>query len=196
MSINPQPGDFGFATIAGHVGGWVSIGQALLRDACRFTHVFVVVFAIDSPEYPDGLVVEAMPGGARCRPLRDRLVPGYAYAGLELSADERRMVPSIARTFVPDLGGPDLSERGIGYSFLTYVVLALAQLHIPTPHLRAQVDRRATRICSQLADEFAFRLGVRLYADGRWRGDVTPGDIYYSTDPRVVMPAPASVDGA
>lgn len=191
MTINPQPGDFGFATIAGHVGGWVSIGQALLHDACRFTHVFIVVAAVDTTDHPDGLIIEALPGGARYAPLRPRLAPGYAYADLHLSDDERRMVPSIARTFVPDV-----SHRGIGYSFLTYVVLALAQLRIPTPHLRARADRRSTRICSQLADEFAFRLGVRLFDDGRWRGDVTPGDLYYRTDPRVVMPAPASVDGA
>jgi hypothetical protein len=196
---SPQAGDLGFATIAGHVGGWVNILQALLNDACRFTHVFEVVYPIGDKYYPDGLVQEAMPGGMRVRPLADRLTPGYAFATLDLTDAQRAMVPAVARSFMPSLGGVDGDERGPGYSWGTYLVLALAQYRITrwlTPGLQRMVDNRKRWICSQHADEFAIRLGLRLFTDLRWRGDVTPGDVYFRTDPRVIMPAPASVDGA
>lgn len=197
MSIvnpNPQPGDLGFTTIAGMVGGWVNIGQALVNDACRFDHVFVVVAAIGDENYPDGLIVEAMPSGARFRPLADRLGPGFAYATIDLTDEQRAMVPAIARGFVSARGG-----RGVGYSFGTYVVIGLAQYEVTrwaTPGLEHLVDSKGRLICSQLADELELRIGFHCFDDGRWRGNVTPGDLYYRFDPRVIQPAPASVDGA
>jgi hypothetical protein len=33
-------------------------------------------------------------------------------------------------------------------------------------------------ICSQLADTAAAEGGWHLFEDGRWPGDVTPGDLY------------------
>lgn len=199
MSVSPQAGDLGFTTIAGRVGGLIEVGQALLHDACRFTHVYVVVYPVGSPEYPDGLIQEAMPGGMRVRPLADRVGGGYAYARTPLSDAQRAMVPAVARSFMPDLGGVDGDARGPGYSFGTYVVLALAQYRVTrwsTPGLRRQIDRRGRLICSQHADEFEHRIGWRIFNDGRWRGDVTPGDLWYATDPRVIKPAPPAVDGA
>ena len=194
VNPNPQPGDAGFTTIAGLVGGAVNIGQAALHDACRFDHVFGVVYPIDHPEHPDGLVVEAMPSGARFRPLRDRLVPGFAYASVPLTDRQREMIPAIARGFVAARGG-----RGVPYSFVTYLELALAQYEITrwaTPGLRKLIDDHGHLICSQLVDEMWRRVGFQAFDDGRWRGDVTPGDIYYQFDPRVIQPAPPAVDGA
>jgi hypothetical protein len=194
MTIDPQPGDLGFATIAGHVGGWVNFGQAMLHDACRFTHVFVVVRATGGPGLPDGQIVEAMPRGARLRTLGDRLGPGYAYAHVDLTDEQREQVVAIAYSYTNARAG-----RGVGYSFGTYLALALGQYRITrwlTPGLRRIIDDRGRLICSQLADDLLERIGEHAFDDLRWRGDVTPADFYYRYDPRVIQPAPPSVDGA
>lgn len=194
VNVNPQPGDLGFATIAGMVGGGINLGQAALNDACRFTHVFPIVNAIGDEAYPDGRIVEAMPSGARFRPLADRLVPGFAYAAVPLTDEQRRMVPAIAEGFVAARGG-----RGVPYSFATYLALALAQYRITrwvTPGLEHVIDDHGHLICSQLSDELLLRVGYHCFTDGRWRGDVTTGDLFYRFDPRVIEPAPAAVDGA
>lgn len=194
VNVNPQPGDLGFTTIAGMVGGWVNIGQALINDACRFDHVYVVVHPIGHPNFPNGLIVEAMPSGARFHPLADRLGPGFAYAHVDLTDVQRAMVLAIAQGFVVARGG-----KGVGYSFGTYLAIGLAQhgaTRWVTPGLEHLIDDKGRLICSQLADELLLRVGYHCFDDGRWRGDVTPGDLYYRFDPRVIQPAPASVDGA
>jgi hypothetical protein len=207
MHHDPQAGDLGFATIAGHVGGWVSLGQMMLHDSCRFTHVFQVVFPVGDPDWPDGLIQEAMPDGMRIRPLAPRLVPGYAYRDLNLIDAQRAMVPAVARTFMPPLAGttartPDVWQtRGPGYSFASYLALALAQYRItraltPDQAVKRYIDRSGRFICSQHVDEFQHRLGNRIFDDGRWRGDATPGDLWYVRDPQIIEPAPAAVDGA
>lgn len=188
----------GFYTIAGHVGGAINLGQAMLDDGCRFSHAFIVVYPIDHPDYPDGLIQEAMPGGMRVRPLTDRLRPGYAYAPFPGQVDQDT-VRKVAQSFMPTLGGVSGREVGPGYSVGSYLALALAQYRVTrwlTPGLENLIDKHGRWICSQHADEFWHRLGYQLFTDGRWRGDVTPGDAYYATDPRVIKPAPPAVDGA
>jgi hypothetical protein len=192
MTVNPRPGDLGFVTIAGLVGGGINIGQALLHDACRFSHVFVVVYPVGDDIYPDGLIVEAMPEGARFQPLADRLGPGWAYADTGLTDDQRAMVPAIARSFVEARGG-----KGVPYSFATYLALALAQYGLTralAPGLEKIIDNRGHLICSQLSDELLTRCGMTVFT-GRWRGDVTPGDLYYRFDPRVIQPEPPAISG-
>lgn len=198
MRMTPQPGALGFSTIAGNVGGAINGAQALLHDACRFTHVFAVVYPVGHELYPDGLIQEAMPRGMRVRPLADRLGPGFAYAEYpgETSQD---VVRAVAQSFMPTLGGHDGKEVGPGYSYGSYLALALAQYRITrwlTPGLQEMIDKHGRFMCSQHGDEFWHRLGHQMFNDNRWRGDVTPGDAYYATDPRVIRPAPASVDGA
>lgn len=194
VNVNPQPGDLGFTTIGGFIGGPINIGMALVRDACRFDHVFVVVHAVGTPDFPDGLIIEAMPSGARLRTLADRLGPGFAYAPIPLTDEQRAMVPATARGFMAANNG-----RGVGYSFGSYLAIGLAQWPLTrwaTPGLEHIIDNRGRLICSQLADEFHLRLGFHEFDDQRWRGDVTPGDQFYRFDPRVIQPAPPSVDGA
>lgn len=191
MTVNPQPGDVGFATIAGAGGAVPMLGQVLLHDACRFDHVFWVVHPIGTPGFEDGMIVQAMPRGAEYRRLRPRLVPGFAYAGVPLTDDQRAMVPAIARTFTDARGG-----RGVGYSFLSYPALAAMQWHLPIPRLARYIGKSGKLICSQLVDEGLRRVGYHVFDDGRDRLDVTPGDLYYALDPRVIQPAPPAVDGA
>lgn len=207
MERSPRAGALGFSTIAGHVGGWVSWGQALLHDACRFTHVFQVVEPVGSRRWPDGLIQEAMPSGMRVRPLAPRLIPGYAFRDLELSDQQRSRVFEIACSFMPDLATHRDDQigtwrlRGPGYSFVSYAVLAMSQnaatrALTPDGMVKKYVDKSGRWICSQHADEFQRRLGNNLFTDGRWPKDVTPGDLWYATDPAIIKPAPPSVDGA
>lgn len=191
MTISPAPGDAGFSTIPGMPGKVPMWGQVLLRDACRFDHAFWVVNAVGDPDYPDGRIVQAMPCGAEYQPLAPRLTPGFAYAHIELSDDQRRMVPAIAEGFVQARGG-----RGIGYGWLSYPALAAINYKMPIPHLKAYIGNSGRLICSQLVDEGLRRVGYHVFNDGRWYLDVTPGDLYYALDPRVIEPAPAAVDGA
>jgi hypothetical protein len=194
MTIDPQPGDAGFATISGLVGEIPYRGQNWLHDACRFDHVFWVVNALGDEYFPDGRIVQAMPSGAEFQDLRPRLAPGFAFARVDLSAEQRAMVPAIAVGFVNANGG-----RGVAYSWGTYLAMALARFAVTrglVPGLRKIIENHGRLICSGLVDEGLRRVGYHCFDDGRWKLDVTPGDLYYALDPRVVQPAPASVDGA
>jgi hypothetical protein len=195
MTMDPQPGDAGFSTIAGAGGAVPYWGQALLHDGCRFDHVFWVVNAIGDPEFPDGRIIQAMPHGAEYQPLLPRLIPGFAYAPLPLTDVQRADVPRVAESLMTAGrdGGP------VGYSFLTYPVLAAIQFHIPVPHAKAYIARSGNLMCSMLVDRGLLWLDpepFNVFDDGRWFGDVTPGDLWYAFDPRIIQPAPAAVDGA
>jgi hypothetical protein len=173
----PIPGDIGFYTIAGRVGGWVNLGQAIIRDACVFTHTYLVVA-------PD-LCIEAMPGGARWGNVHDRLGPGHAYARLPLTDEQRAALLPEAEKLRYARGG-----RGIGYSFLDYAALGLWHWKVRAPWLRRRIQDSGHMVCSQMTDYLLCKVGFHLFDDGRLPQDVTPGSIYYATDPRVIKPPP------
>ncbi len=153
------PGDIGFHTIAGRVGGWVSIGQALLRDECWLTHAFLVL--------DGGECIEARPGGAWVAPLAGRFGPGYGYARLPLDAGQRAGID----------GARDLD--GTPYSFADYGALAAKRLGVPTPLLRSYITSSGHMICSQLVDHGITKYGrFQVFDDGRLHQDVTPGALF------------------
>jgi uncharacterized protein YycO len=158
--MRPQPGDIGFGVIAGGVGFGVSLGLLLLRDACRYTHVFEVT--------GEDEVVEAMPRGARYAPLGGRDNANYAYVRLPLDGPSIMRVVHAARGYV-----------GTPYGFSTYGYLGAMQYHIPVPHLTRYVSSNRRMICSQLVDQSFSDAGVHLFSDGRTPQDVTPGDLWY-----------------
>jgi len=188
---DPQPGDLGFAVIGGverkGSGWWIYIAQAMLGDACPFDHVFGVVAALGDPDFPDGLCVEAMPRGARMSTLAGRLGPGYAYARVPLTDAQRNMAYATALTFTSARDG-----KGVPYSFGSYLALALIHWGF-TPHwLLKRIADHKSLICSQLVDQWLYRMGFHLFHDGGWIGDVSPGDEFALTDPRIV-PSPDAV---
>lgn len=167
MSYAPQPGDIGLTQIDGHVGRAIRLGQLLNGDGfADYEHAFVVVDTAGS-HFPDEAVtiIEAEPGGARFAPFGQ-------YAGRDVvylrCPDRHRL--TVARAVRDLVGTP--------YSFADYASLAARRLHIPVPHLRSYIADSGHMICSQLADEAAARGGWHLFDDGRWPGDVTPGDLY------------------
>lgn len=187
---DPQAGDLGFAVIGGlerkHGGWWIYIAQAWLGDACPFDHVFGVVAPIGDQNFPDGLVVEAMPQGARMSTLEGRLGPGYAYARVPLTDDQKAMAYATALTFTAARGG-----HGVPYSFGSYLALALIHWGFTPKWLLGLIAKRKSLICSQLVDEWLRRMGYHLFDDGGWIGDVSPGDVFARTDPRIV-PTPSA----
>jgi hypothetical protein len=163
VTYQPRPGDIGLTQIEGWGGKAIRVGQWLLGDGFEdYEHAFVVQ-RVDA----DGTVwiVEAMPGGAQLvrnwhDPARTRWL---------ICPDEYR--DRVAAQAY------DVGLARVPYSGLDYASLALHRFHIPAPHLRAYIRSSGHMICSQLADHCADRGGWHLYSDGRWEGDVTPGDL-------------------
>ncbi|AYB70970.1 hypothetical protein SEA_YABOI_154 [Streptomyces phage Yaboi] len=162
----PKPGDIGLTRIGGLTGVLVGLGQFILRDASRYTHVFVVL--------DRGEVVEAMPGGAIISPLSKYEgttkygSPLAVYLDIKLTAEQRARIVEEARQL-----------EGTPYSFLDYVALALERLGINWKWIENRVTSSKHMICSQLADEAYKRAGVHLFEDGRLSQKVTPGDLTY-----------------
>jgi len=161
------PGDIGFTTIPGRVGAGVALGQALLRDECRFTHTWIV--ARTGPGYAFG--VEAMPHGARSVVQNEdepRIGPGFGYVRLPLTDDQRSLVH------------PWVLERiGTPYSFLDYLSIGLLHLGLPRRLVAGRVTSSRHMICSQLVDAALTDAGFHLFDDGRLPQDVTPGALFW-----------------
>lgn len=157
------PGDIGFSVLAGRIGAGVSLGQALLRDECRFTHTWIVA---------KGFAVEAMPRGARRVVLENeedpRIGPGYAYIRLPLTDDQRWAITPWA-----------LERVGTPYSFLDYLSLALLHAGAPRRWVAGRVTSSGHMICSQLVDAALSDTGFHLFEDGRLPQDVTPGALFW-----------------
>jgi hypothetical protein len=158
MTYKPQPGDIGLTTISGLGGRAIRLGQWLNGDGFKkYAHAYVVSEIRDDGPW----IVEAMPGGARhVRNWHTDAVYLRCPEGLGAA------VASAARGYV-----------GVPYSVADYVALAAHRLHIPAPHLKRYVRDSGHMICSQLADQAAADGGWHLFRDGRWPGDVTPGDL-------------------
>lgn len=185
------PGDVGFSTIGGRLGRAISIGQALLRDECIFTHAFLVL--------EDGFCVEAMPSGARIvglggdDKLPPRWGPEFAYGRIPLSAPQRAAITPLAR-----VGTTSAKRRftralaGRPYAFDDYLALALWEWGIPLGRpLRRKIASSDRLICSQLVDFAWTTVGFHLFDDGRLCGDVTPGQLFWQVLRRGLITVPA-----
>lgn len=182
--LNLKPGDLGFTRITGFTGWWINLGQAIIGDSNRFTHVFVVL--------DDDTLIEAMPTGARFAPLDREYKTDVLYARLPLSDEQRQLVVQTARELMKRPGG-------IRYSFADYIYIALVHWGFKASWLKRQIQKFGHQICSQLADyllngggEYDSKgnwipnpKGFKLFKDGRLPMDVSPGDLVYATDPRL-----------
>lgn len=157
-----KAGDIGFARIGGFTGFWVSFGQWLTGDGCRYTHVFIVL--------DDDTVIEAMPGGARIASIHGRYPEDgmFYYSRLPLADAQRQVIVQEARKLV-----------GTKYGFSDYLALAFAHVGIRPKWLRKYISGNGRMICSQLVDYVYCKAGIHLFSDGRLSQDVTPGDLFY-----------------
>lgn len=161
MTYQPKPGDLGLTQISGWGGRAIRAGQWALGDGfADYEHAFGV-----SAVTAGGTVriVEAMPGGAHevdnwHDPARTRWL---------VCPDEYR--DAVAAALWDCVGVP--------YSWADYASLAAHRFHVPAPGLRTYIRDSGHMICSQLVDHAAAVGGWHLFADRRWEGDVTPGDL-------------------
>lgn len=156
----PAPGTFYLTRIGGLVGWLISLGQWLLGDASRYTHAGIVL--------DDGLVLEAMPSGARIRPLADVL------ARRPLAFSWCIALTPVQRA---DIVAQAWALRGARYGFSCYLHLALTRVGIRWGRLVDHLERNDRVICSQLVDLAYRRAGAGLFDDGRAPFEVTPGDL-------------------
>lgn len=152
-------GDIGLTTIGGVLGFFVSLGQHLAGDSCRFTHAYIVL--------DDETVIAAQPGGARIDKLSD-YDNKSVYLQRDLTDDQRKLIVQHAR-----------SLEGLSYSFVDYLAIALARFGIKPQWLQKYIANTGHMICSQLCDEVYRRAGIHLFNDGRLAQEVTPGDLFY-----------------
>ncbi|MGW1828854.1 hypothetical protein ACWCO0_09570 [Streptomyces tubercidicus] len=156
----PRPGDFALTKIRGITGRAISAGQYLIGDGAPVQHAMVYV--------GEGMIVQAMPGGAELIPLEVASEPVVWSTGhFDLSDQTRFNIAMEARSLV-----------GTPYSFLDFVSLALERFHVRPRWVRDYVQSTGHLICSQLVDVAYRRAGVQLFDDGRIPGDVTPGDLW------------------
>ena len=155
-----KPGMVGFTQIGGVTGFFVNLGQALIKDASRWTHAFIVI----SP----GLILEAMPSGARFRSVTGD-EPNVLYADFALTDDQRFEIHLAAAR-----------QEGVKYGFSTYLSLALVSWGFRPKWLERYISTNGRMICSQLVDEVLRRVGYHVFDDGRAPHDVTPGDLFYA----------------
>lgn len=166
MTLALYPGDVGFSTIGGVVGVIPNIGMALLKDACRYTHVYIHIGG--------GMVLEAMPGGARIVLGVHRPGPWYR---LPLSTEQWMKIPH---------NGEAMNRTP--YSFMSYPALAWHQWQLPGhPKLERYVENSKRFMCSQLVDHLLWTVGYHVFNDGRWRHAVTPGDMFYACNEQGVL---------
>lgn len=157
-----KPGDIGLVKISGVVGFLIRLGQWLCGDGfANFEHAFVYI--------GDGKIVEAEPGGARIANLSE-------YAGKVV-----RVIPAPSAEVGAGVAAVAVAYVGVGYSALDYDYIAIRRrlklLGFLLPDLKRLIQTSKHMICSQLADAAAENAGWHLFTDGRWTGDVTPGDL-------------------
>lgn len=157
--MTPQPGDFGLTRIPGYAGWAARIGIYLNGDGWhRYQHAFLVL--------EGDQLIEAMPGGARIRPLTEADLAEATYSDWPLTDEQRAAICTHGRTLV-----------GTPYSILDYLSLALVRLRIRPRWLTKYIASTKHLICSQLIDWVYLQAGVHMFHDGRFSGDVTPGDL-------------------
>ena len=188
------PGCIGFGPISGGAGLLVSAGQLLLGEGFRvgkldIRHVFVVTATNDGNDiWPvSPRAVEAEPGGAVEREIRDRWTSQYAYVRIpEDYPGQAQDAAAIARAMI-----------GTPYSFASYAALAAWRMGWKTPRLERWIGRRkeagptikregpwpgqlftpclpCEAICSVLADQ-AWSLTGKKIMEGVAHQCVTPG---------------------
>lgn len=175
MSANlmPEPGDWFVTTISGPGGFGVGIGEAwadsvtlhkltpeerALAQHWRHAGVFL----------EGGRVLQAEPHGAEIvewEPAPGTLI-STGVPELALPASTRAKVETLAAEY-----------KGTPYSWTDYLQIAAHRMGLDTSRLQAEIKTSGHMMCSQLVDRFQLALGVHLFNDDRWEGDVMPIDL-------------------
>lgn len=160
-----RPGDWAVVNTGTRATPLIRAGEFLctLLDDCP--QVSNWDHAVICSRVQDGTVwiVEAQPGGAVEVPWHYEDRPHQWSAGI---ISMPAAAGAAARNYV-----------GVGYSWFDYGAIALHELHVPAPGLRAFIGSTRHLICSQLVDRAALDAGRHLFTGRRWPGYVKPSDL-------------------
>ncbi len=166
----PEPGDICCTSVGGAGGFGIRLAEKLVGGFSEYQHVF---------GYIGGMrIVEAEPKGCRIRRIRSFESAGlslWSTGKIELTPEERQKI--VAAAIAATMPGPGHPDGPIGYSWLDYVTVAAAKLHIPSKRLLAYVKATGHKQCAQLWDGIYLAAGVHLFSDNRPEGAVDPADI-------------------
>lgn len=174
---DPQPGDFCCIPAGGWLGTGIEVAQFLAGDRFqKYEHAEVYVGRPDA-HGPHGYTVSAYPSngkqggltGLRRLPCAPRQLPDSIWSSgiIELTDVERSGIVAWCMTHTDVL-----------YSWPDYGAIALQRLHVRLPIIKEYIASTGHMICSQFTDAAMLYGGdVHLFDDGRWPGDVTPGDL-------------------
>jgi hypothetical protein len=163
--VDHKAGDLVLIQESSDVGQLVRFGQWLNGDGFHdFEHVAVY-------DGKGGVYEETPRDGAEHNPFRPAKTCQLFWSTdiILLNDTQRAGIIASCEKYV---------EAHVGYSFADYFAIAAHRLHIPAPHLKAYIKSSGHMICSQFVDQVLFENNYHLFNDGRWQGDVTPGDIY------------------
>lgn len=177
---DPEPGDFVCVPIAGEVGTGIKVGQWLAGDHhIEYQHAEVYVGKVDGApddDAPWGYTYSAYPddgkgtrSGKRALPAPPHVLPGAIWSSgvIKLTTEQRQGIVQWC-----------YAHPSIQYSFVDYGAIALKRFGIRPPALRTYIESSKRMICSYYADAAMLNgAGVHLFDDGRWPGEVTPGDL-------------------
>ena len=165
MTTAPLPaiGTIGLTRIHGQVGKLIELGEWANGQGFRdWEHAFLLG--------PDGLILEAEPGGARLGNVSEYADIYWCTAiASQFGPAKLEMIFNFAEASY----GPEEGKPGVGYSFLDYAAMFAHRLRIPLPGLRGYIGGTGHMICSQLCDVAYSDEGCHLFA-GVWPGYVTP----------------------
>jgi len=163
--------DFCVRPVPGIAGLGIAAGQWLNGEGwSKHDHAEIYIGGADE-NAPWGLTVSSYPNRQGIRALTGPPdgVRGAVWSSgaIELTFEQRTGIVKWCR-----------ENFRVPYSEMDYVALVAHRLGIPVPGLRAYIASTGHEICSQFVDT-AYLLGggIHLFSDGRWPGDVTPGDL-------------------
>lgn len=166
LSQIPQVGMIGLTTVGGGTGKFIKAAQAFNGDGFEnWEHAFILL--------PDNMILEAEPGGALIRELH--------YSDVYWCTNIYKLLPQpVPSDLTTDLYFNSVASgfKGTPYSFLDYAALLAHHLHVPVPGLKHFIQTSRHEICSQMCDDFYWRIGVQIFTDNRWPGYVTPGSLF------------------
>lgn len=171
MNANPEPrpGDWFVTTISGPGGGLVGLGEAwadsvTLHKLSEAERRLAQDWRHAGMFLGDGSVLQAEPHGAEIvswTPVAGTLIS----TGLWPEAD-----PELVTHVAAD-------RTGTPYSWADYAQLAAHRMGMDWEWLRAEIKATGHMMCSMLLDRCQLDMGVHLFEDGRWEGDVMPLDL-------------------
>lgn len=126
----------------------------------------------------NGMIVEAQPNGAVLRHASN--YPDTVWSHMDLPPAQRAAIAVAAKAKTKWKQNPDGTWRGVPYSWLDDAAIGAAKLlgHALPPFVRRRLSRPDRLQCAQLVDVCYHEAGVDLFTDGRYPGDVSPGDLF------------------